>query len=145
MEKIDLNGIGEELITNGPDLRLYYNRETGKFDHHLYSLDNEDEDSEGFEESYWMAAPDSYEKDEYATMVSFAANVADRRANELLRVALEGKGAFSRFRNTLYRVGLEKEWYAFKHKALVEIAREWCEDNGIPYEETAEGHSRCSE
>jgi len=33
----------------------------------------------------------------------------------------------------LYRVDLVDEWYSFKHKAFVEIAREWCERHNIEY------------
>jgi len=68
-------------------------------------------------------------------MVEFAESVVDPRANELLCVALEGKGAFRRFKSVLRRVGIEDEWYAFKHKALVNLAKEWCERNGLEYAE----------
>jgi len=52
---------------------------------------------------------------------------------ELLCVALEGAGAFRRFKNTLHRVDLTEKWYAFRHKVYVEIVRRWCEENGIKY------------
>jgi len=35
--------------------------------------------------------------------------------------------------DTLIRVGLEKEWYAYRYLALMKIAEEWCEDNDIAY------------
>jgi aminoglycoside 6'-N-acetyltransferase I len=66
-------------------------------------------------------------------MEDFADTVSDLRKNELLYVALEGRGAFRRFKDTLHRVGLSDEWYTFKHKAYVGIAREWCRENGIEY------------
>jgi hypothetical protein len=40
--------------------------------------------------------------------------------------------------NTLYRVDLTDEWYAFKYKAHIEIARKWCEENGIKYSDSME-------
>ena len=58
--------------------------------------------------------------------------------NELLHVALEGRGAFRRFKDTLHRVGLTNEWYAFKRKAYIEIAREWCVENEIEYTDDEE-------
>jgi hypothetical protein len=44
-------------------------------------------------------------------MVSFVETVSDSHKNELLCVALEGAGAFRRFKDTLYRIDLTDEWY----------------------------------
>lgn len=67
-------------------------------------------------------------------MGQFADNVCDNRKRELLLVALEGKGAFRRFKDTLDRTGLAGEWYKFRDGAYIEIAREWCEENEIFYQ-----------
>jgi hypothetical protein len=70
-------------------------------------------------------------------MTDFAYNVTDPRANELLCIALEGKGAFRRFKDTLHRVDLADEWYAFKRSAYIVAVKRWCDRNEIPYEDTA--------
>lgn len=46
--------------------------------------------------------------------------------------AIDGRGAFRRFKNQLYRFGLEKEWYQFRDKYFEQIAREWCLENDVP-------------
>ncbi|HEY6344301.1 MAG TPA: UPF0158 family protein [Bryobacteraceae bacterium] len=59
---------------------------------------------------------------------------SDRIREDLLN-AIHGSGAFRYFKDTLRRYRIEKNWYAFRTDALREIAIEWCEQNGIAWEE----------
>jgi len=133
MKKLDLNAAAEEFEMINSETHLFYNIETGDFDFYGDFMDADDADAEKFEDDIWIAAPNQRDLREYDIMEEFADSVTDLRKNELLCVALEGKGAFRRFKDTLHRVGLVEEWYAFKRKAYVDIAREWCEDNRIEY------------
>jgi hypothetical protein len=133
MKKLDLNEAAREFEMISHDLHLFYNTQTGEFGFYGDFMDEETANSEEFESDEWVAAPSQYDIGEYDIMEEFAESVTNTRANELLMVALEGKGAFRRFKDTLHRVGLNEEWFAFKHKAFVKIAREWCIDNEIDY------------
>jgi len=115
LKKLDLSAVAEkfELINN--ETRLFYNTEIGEFELYNEYLDIEDYDCEKFEGSEWIPAPSWYDLGEYEIMVEFAEVISDPHKCEMLCVALEGKGAFRRFRDTLGRVGLKDEWYAFKH------------------------------
>ena len=53
-------------------------------------------------------------------------------ASQLER-ALHGRGAFRMFKDTVHRLGLQDAWYAFRDRALREIAIDWCEANGIEW------------
>ena len=134
MKKLDLNAAADEFDMISDDTHLFYNMETGEFDFFADFMESEDADAEKFEEDCWVAAPSQRDINEYDMMSDFADTVTDRRKNELLCVALEGKGAFRRFKDTLHRVGLIEQWYAFRRAAYVELAREWCEENEIPYD-----------
>jgi len=62
----------------------------------------------------------SYQK--YNLMEDFAARQNDR-LRELLSVALNGKGAFRRFKDVLYSFPEEQEkWYEFEHEWLKQQA-----------------------
>jgi len=52
----------------------------------------------------WVAVPPQQEFGEYHIMVDFVSTVSEPHKNELLCVALEGPGAFRRFKDTLHRV-----------------------------------------
>ena len=139
MNKLDLKKAASEFEAISDDHQLFYNIESGEFDFYIDPIySGIEDDYERFEEDCWIRCPRQRDLREYDIMADFAATVGDPHVNELLSVALEGKGAFRRFKDTLHRVGLTDEWYAFKHKAYVEIVREWCEENGIEYMETEE-------
>jgi len=134
MKKLNLNTVAEEFEMIDAETEVFYNTETGEFDSHNELIGLDGEDSEKFEDDCWIAAPSQRDINEYGIMVGFTDTVTDPRKNELLCVALESRGAFRRFKDTLQRVGLTEQWYTFRHNAYVELAREWCEENEIPYE-----------
>ncbi|MCL2689810.1 MAG: UPF0158 family protein [Chitinispirillia bacterium] len=133
MKKLDLNAAADEFEIIGDERHLFYNKETGEFDFYSDFMDEEDANAEKFDDDAWIAAPSQEYIGEYDIMVDFAETISDPRKSELLCVALEGKGAFRRFKDTLHRVDLADEWYAFRRKAFLEVAREWCERKGIEY------------
>lgn len=69
---------------------------------------------------------------EYGWMSEFAASVADPSLCRLLEVALNGSGAFRRFKDVLSDFPADRErWFAFRGERLREAAREWLEENGL--------------
>jgi hypothetical protein len=49
---------------------------------------------------------------------------------------IRGRGAFRRFKDQIQAYGMAEEWYRYRDTALREIAVAWCEEHGIPYNET---------
>jgi predicted nucleotidyltransferase len=69
---------------------------------------------------------DSYEG--YRDMEDFIATVRDPHLQELLEVAITGRGAFRRFKDVLLGYPREREqWFAFKDEAMLERVCEWLE------------------
>ena len=69
---------------------------------------------------------------EYGWMSEFADSVTDRALRRLLEVALDGSGAFRRFRDVLRDYPADRErWFAFRGEWLRKATREWLEENGI--------------
>ncbi|KAA3640756.1 MAG: hypothetical protein DWP95_08145 [Proteobacteria bacterium] len=79
----------------------------------------------------WIELPSQFEINEYQIMRTFADNRKDTNENQKLHAALTGSKAFRRFKDTAFDIGVIDEWYKFKTKALTDIARTWCEDNGF--------------
>lgn len=69
----------------------------------------------------------SYEK--YKWMESFAKTVAEKDAHlgEKLAIALDGKGAFSRFKNVLFNAGGDwrQQWYEYENNYLQNELQDW--------------------
>jgi hypothetical protein len=78
--------------------------------------------------------------DAYQWMVDFVEEVvapADENAAEKLSIALDGKGAFSRFKNTLHRIDEPwlQAWYQFRDNKLKAAVEEWLQSVLSPDEE----------
>ncbi len=83
------------------------------------------------EERGWIEVenPDS-SRDGYRDMEHFVASLADRRLADRLERALEGKGAFRRFRDTLYREAEEttsRAWSSYSDARAHLRALDWIE------------------
>ena len=114
--------------------RYYLNLVTGKvvFFSDDLGLSEEDERlSEEIDESDDYVAVDRISSHEaYQWMVDFVNEMvapSDENAAEKLSIALEGKGAFRRFKDTLYRVDekWQQAWYQFRDKQLKAAVEEW--------------------
>lgn len=81
----------------------------------------------------YLALPDRFEIDEYRMMERFAASIEDDRSRDASLVALRGTGAFRRFKDTVHSLDLAEAWYAFREQAYGDLARTWCEANGVDH------------
>jgi hypothetical protein len=66
-------------------------------------------------------------------MENFADQYPDRHVRDGLLIALDGRGAFRRFKNTIRLLGVEEAWYAHKDMAMQNFARKWCKEHDIPW------------
>jgi len=75
----------------------------------------------------WLLAIEPLEShEEYDWMVHFASSIDDPRLRELLEVALDGRGAFRRFKDVLTRWPKERErWFAFRDQRFRDAMQEW--------------------
>jgi hypothetical protein len=75
----------------------------------------------------WLLPVEPLEShEEYDWMVQFASSIDDPRLRELLGVALDGRGAFRRFKDVLARWPKERErWFAFQDQRLQDAMQEW--------------------
>lgn len=68
----------------------------------------------------------------YDLMVEFAESVQDPVLRKMLSVALNGRGAFRRFKDALLEFPEERQrWFAMKDAFFEEQIREWLESIGI--------------
>jgi hypothetical protein len=80
-----------------------------------------------------LPLPTQFDIHEWAIMERFADEWAIARQRELLLEAIHGRGAFRRFKGTIRRLEIEKDWYRFRDAAVEAIAKEWLESHGIEY------------
>jgi hypothetical protein len=85
----------------------------------------------------YLSIPHLETSEEYNMMVDFIGTVKNRRLQEILDYAIQGKGAFRRFKDVLLNYPEERErWFKFRYEITRLSAMEWLEDEGIELIET---------
>jgi hypothetical protein len=80
--------------------------------------------------------PKAESHEEYEDMVDFIATVGNEHLAELLEVAINGRGAFRRFKDVLLNYPEERErWFKFKDEKMRERALEWLDDIDVTVSE----------
>lgn len=87
------------------------------------------------ETDHYVELPSQHEINDWSIMQDFADALQEGRVRDALLSVLQHKGTFRHFKDTLYRHGIEKQWFAYRIQALEKIARDWLIENEIPFEE----------
>jgi hypothetical protein len=91
----------------------------------------EDVDDDELESDRWMDVPGD-SRDAWQDMADFAAAVEDDHVRELLQVAIEGRGAFSRFKSVLDRHDTYwVDWHVWSGERQLGRARDWLATEGF--------------
>jgi len=87
------------------------------------------------ESSYdeFIALPDRYDVNEYQMIENFIKTIKNGKIRGVLWNAIDGKGAFRRFKDALNYNGIQDDWYDYEAAQYKEIATLWCEANNIEY------------
>lgn len=72
---------------------------------------------------------------EYEIIEEFIGTLSEDEVREELFGAIQGRGAFRRFKDGIIEHDVEKQWYEFKEKKLKELVIEWCEAKDLVIEE----------
>ena len=154
--KIKLSEIADSMDCQSDTLTAYLNRETGAIEiipdeltgaagdgeepeeaADMFGVDDESQAlaREIVESKKWIALPSKFETNDYRIIQDFCLSQKDPGHRDRLLTAIQGRGAFSRFRGAVQELGLLEKWYEFKKSEYSEIARQWCDQNKVEYEE----------
>ena len=116
--KVKLEDIIEAMEFAGMETEYYYDTQGEKvlmlFDGMVDGEDNPElsEDiKEGFVEDY-IPLPGQYDINEYRIMEEFIYELPAGKNQDVLAGTIQGRGAFRRFKNKLYDLNLEQQWYS---------------------------------
>jgi hypothetical protein len=134
--KIDLDELCSAMEDSSYEHEYYLDLETGEI--LLLSEYVDDEEGEKLrdridkESNRYERIPKAEPHEGYEDMQDFIATVEDEHLAGLLEVAINGRGAFRRFKDVLARYPEERErWFRFKDERMEQRALEWLDDIGI--------------
>ena len=81
----------------------------------------------------FIELPTQFDIHEYRIMENFCYSVEDVDISNSLGRAIRGSGAFRRFKDGIYRFGIQDDWYRYRDEAFKKMAIEWCEDHDVQY------------
>jgi hypothetical protein len=152
MSKVKIDDVLEALEISNEEGNHYYNKITSQI---IYIAEEEariaedaDEDDLGdypewqreiieaaidIEENWdnYISLPSRFDIDEHNMMVEFCDSLDNERISNELLSALNGRGAFRRFKDEAIRLNVANKWYNYRDEALRKIAIDWCKDNDI--------------
>ncbi|MCV7194324.1 UPF0158 family protein [Mycolicibacterium brumae] len=79
----------------------------------------------------WLWFPRAGGRDGWEDMAAFAARQRDAQLRERLERAIEGRGAFRRFRDVVDQEGMAEQWFAYAEDRKQGRARQFLADEGI--------------
>ncbi len=157
---VSLMAVVDALDMSSDEITAYINRKTGEIvpvsDSDFYRAEMEDEDEDGEEDGgedapEWIdemvedarrvaasddfvALPDRFEIGEWQIMARFCDTVTSERLRDTLNRAIQGRGAFRRFKDRAFEAGVIDDWYRYHEQAMREIAADFLTGEGIPFD-----------
>ena len=87
----------------------------------------------------YVRLPNQYDIHEYEIMEEFAYATPNPRYQEKLLRVLRGRKPYRNFKDEINRLGVSESYYAWRLISLCKKAKNWCEENEVPYEIRTEG------
>ncbi|MEQ6378715.1 UPF0158 family protein [Bacillaceae bacterium S4-13-56] len=151
--KVKLSVLIDEIENDFDEYQSFVNLETGGVvmvsDWSLSKAEDEEppEDMDSLDEELriaydivdsvdkYISLPDRFEINEYQMMEDFCFSLEDRKQKDILLRAINGKGAFRRFKDRAFELGVIEDWYEYKRSCYRKIAIDFCKDHGLEYVE----------
>lgn len=135
--KVKLSDIIEAVEFTDDFSHYFLDATTGEvvFINEMVMASQEQEEAyDRLDEHGFYRLPNQRELNGYHTMESFIETLPSP-VHEQLASSIVGRGAFRRFKDLIYRLGLEQSWYKYEEESNKRKAIEWCKENGIEYVE----------
>lgn len=125
--------IYEALEMTSDDSRAFYNVSSGEIVWLNEYIEGYEELAEEIDNNFenYIPLPTKYDINEYSMMRDFAKGYPDSEVSSRLCRAVSGRGAFRYFKDSVYDMGIEQEWFAFRDGEYKKIAEAWRKENNL--------------
>src|SRR5712691_11467042 len=130
---VDLGSLCEALEDHSESTGWWFDRETGAVEPWPSDLSAIDDLEEPHPvERDWIRVEPLPSRESYEDLVDFTERVRDPHARDLLERAIAGRGAFRRFKDTLFEFPeLREQWFSFHDARMERRALRWLANEGF--------------
>jgi len=140
LKAVDLQALCEALEDHSDYTEWWFDPKSGAVEpwsSDLSALDGPEETHPA--ERGWVQVEPLPSHESYDDLADFTERVRDSRARDLLERAIAGRGAFRRFKDTLFEFPeLRQAWFGFHDVRMERRALDWLVDQGVVEEDAAE-------
>jgi len=139
---VNLKELTEAFDMQSDFLFFYVNQKSGE----IVSLTEEEANEDALDDNAksdearnilnsdeYIAIPSRWDLNKYQIMVDFIYSLKETPMKDVLARAIQGTGAFGRFKTAIEAYGIQNQWYSFLQELLKQMAIEWCDCNGLLY------------
>jgi hypothetical protein len=131
LETVDLSLICEALEDHSPDHAWWFDPRSGDVEPRFEPWSDEEDDEDPESRGLILIQP-TFSGESYGDLEDFIERVRDHRARDLLERAISGRGAFRRFKDTLFDIPeLRDAWFKFHDARMERRALEWLVDKEL--------------
>src|SRR5919197_1515252 len=131
LDRVDLGELCSALEDNSREHEWWLDPSTGELEIRSEYFESDDGDDHPADRG-WVYVEPVGSGEAYGDMEDFVARVPDPRARDLLERAIAGRGAFRRFKDTLFEFPeLRTAWFAFHDARMERRAIEWLADREL--------------
>ncbi len=147
---ISLRAVVDEMEMLNDGLRAFLNRQTAEIysgtDELIAKAESDDDDNllgwemeaverlrEILGSADWIPLPRHDAQDNYRIVERFCLERTEGPLQVKLLSAINGRGAFGRFRDAIRRHGIQESWHVFSSAQVAKRAKAWLEAHEIAY------------
>jgi hypothetical protein len=80
-----------------------------------------------------IGLPTQWDIHEYEIMSDFCEELEDGGLQKTLFIAIQGAGAFRRFKDAIHTFGVAEDWYRYRQERFKATAIEWCQAHDLDF------------
>lgn len=129
---VDWEALEDAFENNAPEVHSYLHVKTGEVLRVVDGIADPEMHSRIALDSNYMRIDPVSSREQYRWMERFIPMVTDAQVQERLTTAIDGKGAFRRFKDVLMSYSTERErWFAFRSERLRVFMEAWLSAHGL--------------
>ncbi|MGH2993719.1 MAG: UPF0158 family protein [Solirubrobacterales bacterium] len=139
LDEVDLAMLRDALEDHSPTMQWWLDPRAGELIPKSEDIPWEELGLTEADEDRLLPIEPTPSRESYSDMEEFIARVRDPRARDLLARAIEGRGAFRRFKDALLDLEeLREAWFTFRDARTERRAIRWLEEHGLIAEPAAQ-------